>query len=115
MKNIYFKHTIPIYDVAVRICFDKDSASKASGLELGDCVGAVYKDYDSRLFVIYVKDEDVLDMNTVAHESFHLTGDIMSYIGGDFMHDTANEHYAYLLGYITDMVLNFHKKYKEQL
>jgi hypothetical protein len=42
--------------------------------------------------------------NTLAHENFHLVHNICKHHGIDFLEDNANEPYAYLTGYLFDIL-----------
>lgn len=50
----------------------------------------------------------------IAHESFHILHQIVSYTGMEFDHDidASNEHLAYLMGHIVKLVYTFLSKHK---
>jgi len=71
----------------------EDQESGYCGLQTSQYVNGVKK------FAIIIKDDkDVGD--TLVHELFHLTQDILEYRGINFVKEDANEAYAYLIGYL---------------
>lgn len=67
---------------------------------------------DQQQFVLILKRKrDIRE--TLVHELFHLTQDILEYKGVDFIKEDHNEAYAYLIGTLftkTEKLLNDHNK-----
>jgi hypothetical protein len=62
-----------------------------NGLQLSERINGTYN------FVVIVKKNKSIK-ETLIHELFHLTQDILEYKGVDFIKGHANESYAYLIG-----------------
>jgi hypothetical protein len=62
-----------------------------NGLQLSERINGTYN------FVVIVKKNKSIK-ETLIHELFHLTQDILEYKGVDFIKGDANESYAYLIG-----------------
>jgi hypothetical protein len=50
---------------------------------------------------------DATDVNTLAHESFHVASRIFDYTGNLLQPETSNEHMAYLIGFIAEKIYSF--------
>lgn len=100
---------IPIYDCIVDVFFVESPVKKAIELNLvntekeivefdGYC--ADNEDNQSKFYLIFCKNPSI---NVIAHEVFHLTSKIISLIGSSLNEET-EEPFAYLHGYILEMV-----------
>ena len=109
MKGLVHFHRIPIYDVWIKICFDKQTFEKyVTEGDVGDCGGYAYWNQDTDVLGLYVEMRDgFVNMPHVAHEAFHLTDYICERQGIEHTFGTGNEAWAYLLGYIVDQVLYY--------
>lgn len=57
----------------------------------------------SKKFVVIIENTDNIG-DTIVHELFHLTQDILEYRGVNFIREDPNEAYAYLIGYLYGQV-----------
>lgn len=104
MNNIFFKYRLPIYDVDIIFCFDESSYYKLTGTDT-DCLGCVSSCIGGT-FIIFIREVDnQICLNTVSHEAFHCADFIMDYIGGEYKECSGNEHVAYLIGHITEKII----------
>lgn len=114
----YFKNKIPVYGYYYYVCFNLEDyyeILKKHKLKDEECLDS-FDGFVSRfgnLNVMFIKNPD--DINTIAHESFHMTDRIGENVGLEYKTDSGNEHYAYLMGFITEQVFNNAKKHKEML
>lgn len=79
-----------------------------------DKIGGLFIYHDSKPWEGYILVSPDTPTSTIAHESFHATYRIMSSIGSELASES-EEPYAYLLGYITNKVvetlINYEKKF----
>jgi len=106
--------TIPIYDALVIFSVDKTSESLSKHLKAKfdinehpvDCSGYVNSKfaplYDARVFYMYILPSSTKKdyWNSIAHELFHLTQEILEDRQTYFKRKDPNEAYAYLQGYL---------------
>ncbi len=115
---------IPIYDAKV-VLFVKatteecvKSLKELYGIEeeVFECKGFVNSNYSKiikrKIFYIYIKSTKNISeyMDTISHELFHLTQEILEDRGEYFKKKTANESYAYLQGYLMGQNFDFWNK-----
>lgn len=105
---------IPIYDALVCLfigptiegCIKHLKDSYDIDETVFECKGFVNSRYSEkvkrRIFYMYINPKTSINnyMNTVGHELFHLTQEILEDRGEFFKRRDANESYAYLQGYI---------------
>lgn len=101
------KFKVPVFDQAIiiHVTDEIDIASReleCSPEEIIHIHGAVYKDYNDRINVLFNL-EASKNINTVTHECLHIVKRIMEDVGIPIGKKT-EEVEAYLLGYITEKV-----------
>lgn len=115
---------IPIYDALVVFSIDKTSDSLSKHLKEKfeiteapvDCSGYVNSKfaplYDTRIFYMYILPTTIKKdyWNSIAHELFHLTQEILESRQTYFKRKDANEAYAYLQGYLMSENFEFWEK-----
>lgn len=70
------------------------------------CMGATNKETKQSCFVVIfnkLSTDDAFNINTIAHEAFHVTMDILDECDLQYSDDSC-EAYAYLQGYITECI-----------
>ena len=76
------------------------------------CMGVIDKSNGRRCFVVIINSigtDDLFDINTVSHEAFHITMDLLDACDMQYSEDNC-EAYAYLQGYITECIYKTAKK-----
>lgn len=76
------------------------------------CYGVIDKSNGKRCFVVIINSigtDELFDINTVSHEAFHITMDILDACDMQYSEDNC-EAYAYLQGYITECIYKTAKK-----
>lgn len=119
--NYYFFETkAEMYNQSYTICFDKKVAQQIVEEKFGydenvqdleDLSGFVY--YNRGFLLVYTDVRS--DINTIAHESFHLACRINNIHGVTFYEGDANEPFAYLIGDIAERISIAQKRYKKQI
>lgn len=106
--NIYFKNRIDLYGQDFLVCFNEPSYRKIlkdyelTDDESLDAYTGCAITFETGLRVIFIRHPE--DINTIAHESFHLADRICEDVGIRYVHDSGNEAHAYLVGSIAMMV-----------
>lgn len=122
MKNKYYETQtiIPIYDSRVYLVVCEDITALKNNSRYGNVFAnekEVYLEYTSALvacspantFYIFLQ-KDIIDIQTIAHEMFHLTVRLLD-IGGCVFDLENHEHYACLNGYLMNWVTLTLKKW----
>jgi len=108
-------HTIPIYNTRLEIEFDPHAPSK-HGFNVHNkdtTCAVVYTNHETGLIVMAFKPER-LDYGVVAHESVHAAYHILDHVGVQF--DVCNhEAFAYLVGYLTELVWKDFRVYADRM
>lgn len=76
------------------------------------CIGVIDKSNGRRCFVVIINSigtDELFDINTVSHEAFHITMDLLDACDMQYSEDNC-EAYAYLQGYITECIYKTAKK-----
>ena len=76
------------------------------------CIGVIDKSNGRRCFVVIINSigtYELFDINTVSHEAFHITMDLLDACDIQYSEDNC-EAYAYLQGYITECIYKTAKK-----
>lgn len=76
------------------------------------CIGVIDKSNGRRCFVVIINSlgtDELFDINTVSHEAFHITMDLLDACDIQYSEDNC-EAYAYLQGYITECIYKTAKK-----
>ena len=76
------------------------------------CIGVIDKSNGRRCFVVIINNigtDELFDINTVSHEAFHITMDLLDACDMQYSEDNC-EAYAYLQGYITECIYKTAKK-----
>ena len=76
------------------------------------CIGVIDKSNGRRCFVVIINNigtDELYDINTVSHEAFHITMDLLNACDIQYSEDNC-EAYAYLQGYITECIYKTAKK-----
>ena len=76
------------------------------------CIGVIDKSNERRCFVVIINSigtDELFDINTVSHEAFHITMDLLDACNMQYSEDNC-EAYAYLQGYITECIYKTAKK-----
>ena len=76
------------------------------------CIGVIDKSNGRRCFVVIINNigtDELYDINTVSHEAFHITMDLLDACDIQYSEDNC-EAYAYLQGYITECIYKTAKK-----
>ena len=76
------------------------------------CIGVIDKSNESSCFVVIINSlctDELFDINTVSHEAFHITMDLLDACNMQYSEDNC-EAYAYLQGYITECIYKTAKK-----
>ena len=76
------------------------------------CIGVIDKSNGRRCFVVIVNNigtDELYDINTVSHEAFHITMELLNACDIQYSEDNC-EAYAYLQGYITECIYKTAKK-----
>lgn len=116
--------TIPIYDALLILSVDKKTEELTRCLnekfhikeKPSDCKGFVNNcfspPYDTNVFYMYIMptNDKKEYWNSIAHELFHLTQDILESRDSFFKRRDANEAYAYLQGYLMSENFEFWEK-----
>lgn len=112
-------HHVPIYDCRIVFgVYDKrDEINDALGPWLGDVdvknnIGTTFN--RGRTFAIVLERRELCH-ELIAHEVFHATHRIMEGIGMSRMHPTGHEPYAYLCGYLTQLMYQDLKLWRERV
>lgn len=119
--------TVYCYDIYVVLNPSKDGLDKLFKWEENDssiydeknkkysaysCIGAIDKSNGRRCFVVIINSlgtDELFDINTVSHEAFHVTMDLLNACDMQYSEDNC-EAYAYLQGYITECIYKTAKK-----
>ena len=70
------------------------------------CIGVIDKSNGRICFVVIINNigtDELYDINTIAHEAFHVTMDLLNTCRLPYSDDSC-EAYAYLLGYLTECI-----------
>ena len=76
------------------------------------CIGVIDKSNGRRCFVVIINSvgtDELYDINTVSHEAFHITMELLGACDMQYSEDNC-EAYAYLQGYITECIYKTAKK-----
>ena len=76
------------------------------------CIGVIDNSNGRRCFVVIINSlgtDELFDINTVSHEAFHITMDLLDACDMQYSEDNC-EAYAYLQGYITECIYKTAKK-----
>ena len=76
------------------------------------CIGVIDKSNGRRCFVVIINNvgtDELYDINTVSHEAFHITMELLGACDIQYSEDNC-EAYAYLQGYITECIYKTAKK-----
>lgn len=120
--------TVYCYDIFIVINPNKKDLDKQFEWKGGDsiydekylsraaysCMGPIDKTTNKSCFVIVFNEigtDKAFDINTMAHEAFHVTMDILNDCDLQYSDDSC-EAYAYLQGYITECIYKTAKKYE---
>ena len=119
--------TVYCYDIYVVLNPFKDGLDKLFRWEENDssiydeknkkysaysCIGVIDKSNGRRCFVVIINSlgtDELFDINTVSHEAFHITMDLLDACNMQYSEDNC-EAYAYLQGYITECIYKTAKK-----
>lgn len=119
--------TVYCYDIYVVLNPSKDGLDKLFRWEEKDssiydeknkkysaysCIGVIDKSNGRRCFVVIINSlgtDELFDINTVSHEAFHITMDLLDACDMQYSEDNC-EAYAYLQGYITECIYKTAKK-----
>lgn len=119
--------TVYCYDIYVVLNPSKDGLDKLFKWEENDssiydeknkknsaysCIGVIDKSNGRRCFVVIINSlgtDELFDINTVSHEAFHITMDLLDACDMQYSEDNC-EAYAYLQGYITECIYKTAKK-----
>lgn len=119
--------TVYCYDIYVVLNPSKDGLDKLFKWEENDssiydeknkkysaysCIGVIDKSNGRRCFVAIINSlgtDELFDINTVSHEAFHITMDLLDACDMQYSEDNC-EAYAYLQGYITECIYKTAKK-----
>ena len=119
--------TVYCYDIYVVLNPSKDGLDKLFKWEETDssiydeknkkysaysCIGVIDKSNGRRCFVVIINSlgtDELFDINTVSHEAFHITMDLLDACDMQYSEDNC-EAYAYLQGYITECIYKTAKK-----
>ena len=119
--------TVYCYDIYVVLNPSKDELDKLFKWEENDssiydeknkkysaysCIGVIDKSNGRRCFVVIINSlgtDELFDINTVSHEAFHITMDLLDACDMQYSEDNC-EAYAYLQGYITECIYKTAKK-----
>ena len=120
-------NTVYSFDVYVVLNPSKDGLDKLFKWEENDssiyddknkkysaysCIGVIDKSNGRRCFVVIINSlgtDELFDINTVSHEAFHITMDLLDACDIQYSEDNC-EAYAYLQGYITECIYKTAKK-----
>ena len=120
-------NTVYSFDVYVVLNPSKDGLDKLFKWEENDssiydeknkkysaysCIGVIDKSSGRRCFVVIINSlgtDELFDINTVSHEAFHITMDLLDACDIQYSEDNC-EAYAYLQGYITECIYKTAKK-----
>ena len=120
-------NTVYSFDVYVVLNPSKDGLDKLFKWEENDssiydeknkkysaysCIGVIDKSNGRRCFVVIINSlgtDELFDINTVSHEAFHITMDLLDACSMQYSEDNC-EAYAYLQGYITECIYKTAKK-----
>ena len=120
-------NTVYSFDVYVVLNPSKDGLDKLFKWEENDssiydeknkkysaysCIGVIDKSNESSCFVVIINSlgtDELFDINTVSHEAFHITMDLLDACNMQYSEDNC-EAYAYLQGYITECIYKTAKK-----
>lgn len=114
MNKITFKNKIDLYNFEYKVVFDIDSYfSELKRNDLNDddneinFDGCVFRNEEKDFYLIYVKcNNKSVSINTLSHECFHLIDFLGERVGLEYTNGTGNEHFAYLIGYISEQILD---------
>lgn len=119
--------TVYCYDIYVVLNPSKDGLDKLFKWEENDssiydeknkkysaysCIGVIDKSNGRSCFVVIINSlgtDELFDINTVSHEAFHITMDLLDACDMQYSEDNC-EAYAYLQGYITECIYKTAKK-----
>lgn len=93
---------------------DHSSIYDESNIKLSaySCIGVIDKSNGRQCFVVIINElgvDELYDINTIAHEAFHVTMDLLNTCRLPYSDDSC-EAYAYLLGYLTECIYKTAKK-----
>ena len=95
---------VPLYECAFYLTFDRAMVPECDGETLPDsaCASVSVSDEGS-LWVYFDTTGEVVSVNTIAHETYHLVARILECIGCPQTHD-AEEPAAYLMGWLMQVL-----------
>ena len=107
MKGLIHKHMIPIYNRPIRICFHRETFERMVGYELSAETNGHVTEQDGEIRVYICKNEELfVPVSVLTHESYHVVDFILELTGAEHAHGGTNEHCAYLIGYVADVILD---------
>lgn len=108
MKGLIHKKQIDLYFQPLEICFHAETHFKRVNLKPEPCGGHTNWNIDSGVISIYIEknDKGCISVSTAAHEAFHAADFIFEKVGAVIQEGTGNEHMAYLIGHIVDLIFD---------
>lgn len=106
---------IPIYDRTILVNITKNIKKHVKLIDGGEFDG-----HDAEAVVVEDKDGVInliihpkADINTICHESFHITTGVLEAAGLDLV-EGSEEAYAYLIGWVTERIDKKLRKYNKK-
>ncbi len=113
MKAIIHKIDCPIYSGTFYVCFDRETVNKKAGEFRNDWEGMTSEYNDGMLIYLDNNDGYGLCLELLAHEVFHAVDMFFSKIGVEHNDGGSNEHWAYMIGWLSGKVYDcFNKERK---
>lgn len=108
MKGLIHKHDLRIYRQDLQICFHKETFGNRLGVDMSNANGMVHRNLETGVISLYVPKNETggIPVATLSHEVFHMADFIFERTGMEIQDGTGNEHMAYLIGYLTDVVFD---------
>ena len=108
MKGLIHKHDLRIYKTWLRFCFHEETMTKACGEDVSHANGYTWWPKQDDTIWIYLDKNDTgaINVASAAHEAFHAADFILERTGMVVQEGTGNEHMAYLIGHIMDLIFD---------
>lgn len=108
MKGLVHKHYLSIYRQNIEICFHSETFTRRTGNDTSDCGGMVDFNAKSGLISIFLPKDETghICVGATAHESFHVADFIFGRAGMVVNEGEGNEHMAYLIGHIIELIFD---------
>lgn len=109
VKHILKLH-IPIWDENIEVCFTYDLVKVWKKYEpkeqsVGECKGVFIVTDESKVIIIY---QLPVTINTIIHEISHAVDEVLIERGLNLNEDSSSEAKAYLMGFISEKILEFY-------